>query len=195
MQRKNLYEANDYALLFQRGEEISFTWFFRQLYPSLTLYSFKIIGNKEASEEIASNAFLKIWEKHERFNDADSIKAYLYRIVRNDALKYLHKVKQQLAANKEVIYLYGYQNEKDHFNSMVTAEISREILNAINALPAECSKVFQLLYVEGKTVKEAAEELNLSPSTIKTQKTRGLSALRKSLTRFLALSIIGTFII
>jgi RNA polymerase sigma-70 factor, ECF subfamily len=173
---------NDYYLLsFRQGEEQGFAWFFRQLYPSLTLYSFKMTGDKEASEEIASTAFIKIWEKHERFNDADSIKAYLYRIVRNDALKYLHKEKQQSAAKREVIYLYGNQNEKDHFNNLVTAEISRELLNAINSLPAECSKVFRLMYIEGKSIKETAEALQLSPSTVKTQKKRGIEALRKSL--------------
>lgn len=178
---KSLYNSNDYAIFFQNGEEQAFAWFFRQLYPSLTLYCFKITGDKEASEEIVSNAFIKIWEKYERFSDADSIKAYLYRIVRNDALKYLHKKKQGLAANKEVIYLYANQNEKDHFNSLVTAEISRELLNAINSLPAECSKVFRLMYIEGKTIKETAEALQLSPSTVKTQKKRGIEALRKSM--------------
>lgn len=179
MQRKNLYEANEYALLFQQGEEISFTFFFRQLYPSLTLYCFKITGDKDASEEIASTAFIKIWEKHEKFSDADSIKAYLYRIVRNDALKYLRKEKQQLAANKEVIYLYGNQSEKDCFTSLATAEITRELLNAINSLPEECSKVFRLMYIEGKSIKETAESLQVSASTVKTQKKRGLEALRK----------------
>lgn len=181
MPTKSLYNSNDYAVFFNNGEEQAFTWFFRQLYPSLTLYCFKITVDKEASEEIASNAFIKIWEKHERFNDADSIKAYLYRIVRNDALKYLRKEKQELASNKEVVYLYGNQNEKDHFNNLVTAEISRELLNAINSLPAECSKVFRLMYIEGKTIKETAEALQLSPSTVKTQKKRGIEALRKSL--------------
>lgn len=195
MPTKSLYNSNDYAVFFQNGEEQAFAWFFRQLYPSLTLYCFKITGAKEASEEIASTAFIKIWEKHERFNEADSIKAYLYRIVRNDALKYLHKAKQQLASDREVIYLYGNQNEKDHFNNLVTAEISREVLNAINSLPAECSKVFRLMYIEGKTIKETAEALHLSPSTVKTQKKRGIEALRKSLNLSIAIIAIAVSIL
>lgn len=175
------YNAADYALSFQKGEETGFSWFFRQLYPSLTFYCFKITADKEVSEEIASQAFIKIWQRHQRFSDAHSIKAYLYRIVRNDALKYLDKEKRKASATKEVIYLYGHENEKDHFTSLVTAETSRQLLEAINALPAECSKIFKLLYVEGLSVHETAEALNLSPSTVKTQKKRGIEALRKSL--------------
>lgn len=195
MQNRSIHNE-DYVFSFQQGEERGFAWFFRQFYPSLTLYCFRITGDKEISEEIASNAFIKIWEKHERFSNADSIKAYLYRIVRNDALKYLHTKKQELAANKEVIYLYANQNEKDHFNSLVIAETSRELLNAINSLPVECSKVFRLMYIEGKTIQETAEALQLSPSTVKTQKKRGIEALRKSLhlsilTVTIAITIIG----
>lgn len=193
LQRKILYEANNCAFLFQQGEEKGFAWFFRNLYPALSFYAYKITGDREASEEIASNAFIKIWQRHEQFEDALSIRKYLYRIVRNDALKHLRKEKQSTAFNKEVIYLYANGHEKDCFNSLVTAEISRELLHAINSLPSECSKVFQLLYVEGKSIKEAAEELNLSPSTIKTQKARGLTALRKSILFLLIATSIFTF--
>ena len=145
------------------------------------MYAFKITASREAAEEIASAAFIKIWQKHQRFTEEASIKAYLYRIVRNDALKYLGNQKQQQNLGKEVVYLYGAGHEADHFASLVTAETSRELLEAINALPAECSRVFHLMYVEGKSVKEIAGLLNLSPSTIKTQKARGLAALRKKI--------------
>jgi len=176
---KLVYDSSDYVFLFQSGDEKGFAWFFRELYSALSFYAFKITVDKEASEEIASNAFIKIWQRHEQFSDALSIRKYLYRIVRNDALKHLRKEKQSAATKKEVIYLYGNENEKDCFSSLVKAEISRELLSAINSLPAECSKVFRSLYIEGKSIKETAEQLHLSPSTVKTQKKRGLDALRK----------------
>lgn len=182
-----LQSTIDHVPSFQRGEEKGFTWFFRNLYPSLSFYAFKITADKETSEEIASNAFIKIWQRHEQFADALSIRKYLYRIVRNDALKHLRKEKQSTALNKEVIYLYGGEHEKDCFNSLVTAEISGELLNAINTLPVECGKVFRLIYIEGKSIKETAEALQISPSTVKTQKARGLAALRKKLSYFMLL--------
>ena len=184
MPAKHEYNSCNYAILFQQGDEKGFAWFFRNVYPALNFYAFKITSDKEASEEIASNAFIKIWQRHEQFTDAISIRKYLYRIVKNDALKHLRKEKQSTSFTKEMIYLYGNEHEKDCFHGLVAAEISRELLDAINCLPAECRKVFQLLFVQGKSIKEAAEELNLSPSTIKTQKARGLTELRKKLVYF-----------
>ena len=40
-----------------------------------------------------------------------------------------------------------------------------------------------MYFLEGKNTNEIAQELNLHPSTVKTQKTRGLEALRKLLLR------------
>jgi hypothetical protein len=43
---KLVYDANNYATLFQQGEEKGFAWFFKNLYPALTYYCFKITGDK-----------------------------------------------------------------------------------------------------------------------------------------------------
>jgi RNA polymerase sigma factor (sigma-70 family) len=101
--------------------------------------------------------------------------------VRNDALKHLRKEKQTTAYHKEVVYLYGSEQEKDCFHHLIRSETLREILSAIHSLPTECSKVFRMMYIEGKSIKETAEALQLSPSTVKTQKKRGIDALRKGL--------------
>jgi RNA polymerase sigma-70 factor (ECF subfamily) len=50
-------------------------------------------------------------------------------------------------------------------------------------LPSECHKVFMKLFVEGKSVVEAAAELKVAVSTVKNQKARGIKILR--LTSFL----------
>ncbi len=172
---------NDHILLFQSGEEKGFTWFYRQFYPALCFFAFKITADKEISEDIASGAFMKIWQKHEKFSDALSVKKYLYRIVRNDALKHLAKEKRSAALQKEVIYLYGSNLEHDCFHKLVSIETNRLLVAAIDTLPSECARVFRLMYLEGRSIKETAAVLQLSPSTVKTQKARGIEVLRKTL--------------
>jgi len=171
----------DYASAFQRGEEKAFTFFFKELYPSLCLYGFRFTKDKPVSEEIASQAFIKIWEKHHRFEEAHQIKVYLYRIVRNDSLKWLQTKKKEHRTQTEVSYLWKEDSERDHFDYLVKAEVMRQLHSAISELPSACRNIFELLYIQGKTVKEVSEQLNLSVSTVKTQKSRGLVALQKKL--------------
>ena len=96
--------------------------------------------------------------------------------------------------NKEVVYLYASEHEKDHFTNIITVETTRLLLEGVDSLPTEWSKVFKLLYLEGKTIKEVAKELNLSLSTVKTQKARGLTAMRRKFP-LLQIFLFSTFII
>ncbi|HUC83489.1 MAG TPA: sigma-70 family RNA polymerase sigma factor, partial [Flavisolibacter sp.] len=170
-----------YALSFQQGEEQGFTWFFRSLYPALSFFSYKITNDRPVSEEIASEAFLKTWQRHHLFSSPENIRAYLYQVVRNDSLQWLRATQRRNTAYRAVAYLATNAEEKDHFHHLVAAETARQVNAALDLLPPECSKIFRLIYLEGKTVPEVAAFLNLSPSTVRVQKSKGLATLRKNL--------------
>lgn len=52
---------------------------------------------------------------------------------------------------------------------------------AIEKLPRECRKVFELCYFEGMNNEKAAQTLRISIETVKAQKKRGKQILRKNL--------------
>jgi RNA polymerase sigma-70 factor (ECF subfamily) len=56
-----------------------------------------------------------------------------------------------------------------------------QVFLAVQNLPPKYQQLFNLLYVQGKEVKEIALELNLPLSTVKSQKGRTLELLRKQL--------------
>ncbi|MGH2647996.1 MAG: RNA polymerase sigma factor [Ginsengibacter sp.] len=176
---------DDYALCFQRGEEEGFNFFFRLLFPSLCFFANRKLNNIEEAEDIVSAAFIKIWQRHPQFNDAKSIRAYLYQIVRNDCITFYRKTARVLTMQKEINYLTHVDTKDNAEGDIIRAEFYGELYRAINTLPPECRKIFTMLYLEGKTVRETAEELGLALSTVKTQKARGLAALKKKLRPYL----------
>lgn len=181
MLRKSTYNSEEVSLAFQRGEERGFDFFYRELYPSLYFFANRITKNTFEAEDIVSHAFIKIWQRHSQFNYAKNIRSYLYQIVRNDCLKFLNQKSKLVEIQNEVRYLAVPELNNTCEADIIRAEFYGELYKAINSLPSECQKVFKLLYIQGKTVKEISHELNLSPSTIKTQKARGLAVLRKKL--------------
>jgi RNA polymerase sigma factor (sigma-70 family) len=66
----------------------------------------------------------------------------------------------------------------------------REIYKAINTLPAQCRRIFKMLYIQGKSIKEISTELEISASTIRTQKSRGLAVLKQKVKFFPLLFLI-----
>jgi len=165
-----------HTLSFQRGEEEGFNFFFKKLYPALCFFAHKIIHNRPAAEEIASEAFIKIWQRHGQFSDAGDIKAYLYQIVKNDSLKWLQKDARVSMAESKIVVT---DSTPSHFENIVWSEVTSELHQAISSLPKACRQVFEMLYIEGKSITETAAALRLSPSTVRTQKARGLVFLRR----------------
>ena len=140
-----------------------------------------MINDRWEAEDIASVAFIKIWKRHAQFNNAKNIRSYLYQIVRNDCLSFLQQKNRSAKVQKEIEYLTIIDLKDNYEADIIRAEFYAELHIAINSLPKECRKIFTMLYIQGKTVKEISKELNLSPSTIKTQKSRGLIILRKKI--------------
>ena len=64
---------------------------------------------------------------------------------------------------------------------MIETEIFSRLRKAIEKLPRECRKVFELYYFEGMNNEKAAQTLRISIETVKAQKKRGKQILRKNL--------------
>lgn len=169
----------DHVAAFQRGEERGFTYFFNTLYPALMYYAFRILNDRAAAEDVVEESFIKIWERHSTFTHPQVIKSWLYTTVRNASLNMLKQEQSQHTHKENIAREQQASYQESPLNDMIIAEVITQVHSTIQVLPTECRKIFQMMYIQGKTVREIAEELGLSISTIKNQKARGLEILRK----------------
>lgn len=169
------------AIAFQQGDEAALAYFFREFHSALTFYAARWVKNRQIAQEIASEAFVKTWRMHWKLNSYAGIQAYLYKIVRRDCqrawkaegkLAKIHRSAPQATQTGEIA-----------LDNLVRAEVHRLLYSALRELSPGSRKVLIMHYLEGKTNTEIAAELNLSDSTVRTQKTRGLETLRKKMLR------------
>lgn len=173
-------DIQDYVQAFRRGEEAGFTYFFNSFYKALTYYAFRIIQDRQTAEEIVSDSFIKIWQRHETFEHVRVIRSWLYTTVRHSCIDWLRQ--RQTAAEHEQRLADRLKDavEASVLHELIRAEVIREIHAAITNLPPQCRQVFKLLYIQGKSLKQVAEEMQLSIHTIKNQRARGLTILKKT---------------
>jgi RNA polymerase sigma-70 factor (family 1) len=137
-----------------------------------------LIRDRPAAEDIVKDTFIKLWLKQQDFGTPQNVKAFLYITVRNACLNYLRHMQVREATQKELTYL-GMDREDAHvLNNMIKTEVMHEIYAEIEKFPKKRRYIFKLAYLEGMKNEEIANLLNISISTVKTQKARAILALR-----------------
>jgi len=171
-----------YAIAFQQGDIEGIKTLFTAWYAPLCIYIDSLIQHKAASEEIASEAFVKTWHYRQQFSSINAIRAYLFTVAKRDAFRWQQR--QQKNRSVSLPDQLPAIQEPDHHTCMVRTETLCLLHKAIRELPPRCRQIFQLLYVQGKKTAEVAKELAISPYTVRAQKARGLNLLRPKLLSF-----------
>lgn len=171
-------EYSDTKLLsqFNRRDPIAFNEIYKRYYNELTNFAGRLFYNTEICvDDVIQDVFITIWEGQSRqFDTLGGIKAYIYVCIKN-------KLKNYIAHNKHVDeYNRNMLNDDCFVIQVAESEMLSILSHAIDLLPEECSKVFQL-HLEGWEVQEIALKLNKSESTVYKQRSRAMEILKKQL--------------
>jgi RNA polymerase sigma-70 factor (ECF subfamily) len=180
MRASQLINSNDYVNFFRSGREEGFEYFFNGYYKTVYFFANRYVNDKAVAEDLVSDSFIKLWDKRKIFETEAGIKAYLYRSVYNASIRWL-----QQKQNRN-IHLISYSKQaessaQDCIHNIIRAETIQLLHKAISHLPSQCQKVFTKLFIEGKSVSETAQEMNITISTVKNQKARGIKLLKPKL--------------
>lgn len=135
----------------------------------LYFFILKKVKNKNATNDIFQNTFLKIHKNLSKLKKEEKIKTWIFQIARNEIANYFNKESvyvEQLNENKE-IPLQKYQHICcfDKF---------------IDDLPKIYREVIELVYIEGQKQKEAAKILEISLENVKARIRRAKGILKKN---------------
>ncbi len=161
------------------GNEHVFEFIFHKYFRSLCYFCNKFVKDSEVAQDIVQDIFIRFWEKKIKFDHIGSLRSFLYKSVQNKALNYTavesnrFAILQQFPQEHTVIH--------DFFYKKIEAEMFEEIFAAIESLPEESRRIFQMSYIEHIKVKEIAKRLNIAESTVKTQQQRAKKYLKNYL--------------
>lgn len=131
--------------------------------------AYSCIGNYSESEDITQEVFLKLHENPRSFNDDEHLKAWLLRSTINRCINYKKSWKQKVRTELESV---------PESMMSVDSRKSRELREAVAALPEKYSSVIFLYYYEGYSIKEIAAILDKRESTVGSLLRRGREKLK-----------------
>lgn len=163
--------------------------------------AFGILKSRPESEDAVQSAYLKAFAAIGRFRAASSLSTWLTRIVINEALE-RRRTAMRSAARMEgsVIMLDDYREKLAEGSRSPTPEeaiacgqIRALIERAVARLPEDFRLVFILREIEGASVADTAELLDIQPATVKTRHLRARRRLQAALGPELRMALHGAF--
>jgi len=163
------------------NDETAFRQFYTDNVFRLFQFAFTFIQNREQSEEIVNDVFLKLWQNRSRINQIDNISVYLYVAVKNTAANYLRQQKGKERVDMENHVVHHFYLSPDPEQLLITDELRKRIAASIDGLPARCKLIFKLVKEDGLSAAEVADILDISYKTVTTQLTIALKKLSAAL--------------
>jgi RNA polymerase sigma-70 factor, ECF subfamily len=129
--------------------------------------------NKSDADDIFQEVFIRLVKYKETIESEEHLKAWLIRVTTNCCNKQFTS-----AWNKKTTFL---ESEDDISETYEIEEQDETVFQAVKQLPENYKSVIHLFYYEEYSVKEIAQILEQSESTIKTRLSRARQMLRKNL--------------
>lgn len=162
--------------LISKGSTETFKELYDLLFPSLASFTLHLVKDTDEASDIVQEALLLYWNKRNDFEKLDSVKAFLYAVIKNMGLNYLRSKKVQ---TKHLEYIQ--RNETFYFNNKIIEEEAISLIkDALNDLPPQTKSIVELS-MQGAKNSDIAETLNISINTVKTLKLRAYRMLRDKL--------------
>lgn len=169
-----------------QGSEHAFEKLFRLFYPRLVKYGQTFINNRLEAEDLVQEVFIQIWNKRETIDSEKHFTSYLFTLVKNRCLNSLKKkvvedkfLTSSARSESEELYHISFEVEEG-FVSM-EEKLNSELEMIIVEMPERCQVAFRLKWLDGKKIREIAEDMGISTTMVDKHLAKGLQIARQKL--------------
>ena len=167
---KNEDSENAYSILYLR------------YYSALKAYASLFLPQAD-TDDIVQSVLMGLWKKRQRIQITDSLSSYLFLAVRN---RCLDVIRRDVYRNRVMSELkLSLLDEGVDYNLHSLSEIKMLIRQALDELPPEIRRAFEMSRFEGRTYKEIADEMGVSVKTVEYRISQALKKLKASLADYL----------
>ncbi|MEZ2443636.1 RNA polymerase sigma-70 factor [Chitinophaga sp. RCC_12] len=177
-----LYNDKELFRLISEGDETAFRMLFRRYVPELRPLILHLTKTEAVTDDIVQETFLRLWISRDKLPEIENPRSWLLRIVFHLSFSYLRK---QVVHHKAIdIITSAYSADASASSTeetMVYNAMMKQVSAAVAQLPPQAKRIYLLSREKGLRILEIADELSLSPNTVKNSLVRSLQFIRKQL--------------
>ena len=177
---KKTYSEQELVLSLKQRDETAFSYLYDNYAAALNGVIYGMVNDFATSEDILQEAFLKIWNNIDSYDETKGkLFTWMRRITNNltlDTIKSkLHRQQSKVVDNElAVTHVQGANNINERLNSL-------DLQKKLDTLDPRQRVIIDMSYFQGYTQEEIAKELDMPVGTVKTRIRTAIIELRKIL--------------
>jgi RNA polymerase sigma-70 factor (family 1) len=174
----NIADDAELLLLLSKGSKPAFDVLYNKYWKQVYNTAYKRLNDLERAQDIAQDVFVQLWIRGSK-SPIDNLPAYLLVAARNGVFKKMEKEAKYASLPDGAEEIESPAGRADA--NMLHDEFLKAFTDLVNTLPPQQQMIFNLRFNEGLSSQQIADQLNISPKTVRNQMGRALNTLRKSL--------------
>jgi RNA polymerase sigma-70 factor (family 1) len=175
------YTEQDLLKRSAKGEEAAFAELFTRYKFKLYGFVYRLTQSAEMAEDVVQDVFLQLWKNQATLVGIDNFGAYLFRMAQNQCINAFKRMARETAIMRQLLTGEAPFAPDTPESTLAFKEMEALFKKAVDQLPPQQKKVYQLSREQGLKHEEIAEQLQISPGTVKNHMVQLLRTLREHL--------------
>lgn len=162
---------NDAVERAKTGDQQAFGQLVDHYQQAVYATAYAILGNFEDAQDVAQDCFVRAWRELPDLRETANFPAWLHRIARNRCLDLLRARKSRPQRDsrpiEEIEHALPHASTESPSSAAQRRELRQAVLDAISALSEPNRLATTLFYIDGYSVDEVAEFLEIPSGTVK----------------------------
>jgi RNA polymerase sigma-70 factor (ECF subfamily) len=162
-----------------QGDAEAFTTLYDRHSRAAFSLAYRMMGERQASEDLAQDAFLKVWRGASSYRaDRGSVRTWILSIVHNRGIDQIRSQASRRRTQEKIEASAPRSQPSEAFAETLRNSQRDQVRQALNTLPPEQLKILELAYFSGYTHVEISDLLGLPLGTVKGRMRLGLKKIR-----------------
>lgn len=172
----------DLMIAAQSGDKKAYRQVFEEITPMIKSFIAKRINKPEDIDEITQEILMSVHKASQTYDSSRPFKTWLYAIIKFRLSDYLRTVYRNAERGLDSFDEKEFElsNDDDSEQSFDDGEM---IAKMLDALPEKQQKIIKMTKIDGFSIKETAQKMDMSESAVKVTVHRALDKLKTNYER------------
>lgn len=163
-----------------RSEERAFVRLYEEYSKVSYAFAVALLKDETLAKDVVQDTFVKIWTRRAIVSRASSFKSYLFKMLRNAVLDQLENTE---VFNRYLEWAMNSNQISPAYDAMNFRELWGLIMEAVNLMPSQRKRVFEMSRIEAMSNQQIADALGINLRTVENHLSNALRDIREHLTR------------